>query len=228
MNRLVFLAPLVLTGACFDSWLNTDVKLTDDAAAAVQLKVGIAGNCTDHQTVTDENGTTTWDEVPTLVDGVLQQCTIDVSWDGDLISLAKMHQDAIDQCGTADDPTDKCDPATLDLSMSFTINDATFAAGAEAVARDQLIDLSASARTGDAVMFAMDKSTPLPLALDSDPGVKAALRAAYLSGGKLPVHAQAHIVVAGSDVRRMQEASPDAILTVDLATHLEGTITAHL
>jgi hypothetical protein len=224
--RLVFLVPLLLAG-CSDLF-STTVTLTDDATAQVKVKVGIAGQCNDSQTVMDETGTTTWTETPTLVDGVLQRCTIDAQWDGDLFSLAKLYQDAVDECGTDGDPTDRCDPRKLDLSMSFTITGASFVAGSERLTRDQLVDLTTRATTGGAVMFEMNKSTPLPLALDADPGVKAQLKTVYLAGGKLHVTAVAHIVLSGADVRRLQEQSPDGTLIVDLSSHLEGTIEAHL
>jgi hypothetical protein len=226
MMRLVFLVPLLVTG-CTDL-LSTTVKLTDDATAQVKVKVGIAGRCNDRQTVMDETGTTTWTETPTLIEGVLQRCTIDAQWDGDLFSLAKLYQDAVDECGTDDDPTDHCDPRKLDLSMSFTITGASFEAGGEKLARAQLIDLTARATTGGAVMFELDRSTPLPLALDADPGVKEQLKAAYLAGAKLRVTAVAHIVLSGDDVRRLQEQSPEGTLIVDLSSHLEGSIDAHL
>ena len=226
MKRLVFLVPLLLT-SCADL-LSTNVTLTDDKSAQVKVKFSIAGQCSDHKTIIDETGTTTWNETPTLVDGVLQQCTIDAQWDGDLFSLAKLHQDAVDKCGTDGDPTAHCDPRKLDLSMSFTITGALFAAGSEKLTRDQLINLTARATTGGGVMFELDKSTPLPLALDADPGVKEELQAAYLAGGKLHVTAVAHIVLSGADVRRLQERSPDGTLIVDLSSHLEGSIDAHL
>jgi hypothetical protein len=225
MKRLVFLVPLLLTG-CADL-LSTNVTITDDKTAQVKVKVGIAGQCNDRQTITDETGTTTWNETPTLVDGVLQQCTIDAQWDGDLLSLAKLHQDAVDKCGSSSDPTDHCDPDELDLAMSFTITGASFVAGAEKLTREQLVSLTARATTGGAVMFEMDKATPLPLALDADPGVKDQLKAAYLSGGKLRVTAIAHIVLSGNDVRRLQEQSPTGTLIVELSSHLEGSIDVH-
>lgn len=112
--------------------------------------------------------------------------------------------------------------------MSFTITGASFAAGAEKLARDQLIELTARTTTGGAVMFELDRSTPLPLALDADPGVKEQLQAVYLAGGKLHVTAVAHIVLSGDDVRRLQQQSPDGTLIVDLSSHLEGSIDAHL
>ena len=226
MKRLVSLVPLLLAG-CADL-LSTNVTLTDDKTAQVKVKFSIAGQCNDHKTITDETGTTTWNETPTLIDGVLQQCTIDAQWDGDLISLAKLHDDAVDKCGTDDDPTDRCDPAKLDLSMSFTITGASFVAGTERLTREQLVTLTARATTGGAVMFEFDKSTALPLALDADPGVKEQLKAAYLAGGKLHVTAVAHIVLSGNDVRRLQERSPEGTLIVDLSSHLEGSIDAHL
>jgi hypothetical protein len=101
-------------------------------------------------------------------------------------------------------------------------------AGGEKLVRDQLLGLTARATTGGAVMFEMDKSTPLPLALDADPGVKAQLKTVYLAGGKLHVTAIAHIVLSGDDVRRLQQQSPDGTLIVDLSSHLEGSIDAHL
>lgn len=226
MMRLVLVVALLVTG-CADL-LGTNVTLTDDKTAQVKVKVSIAGQCNDHRTVMDETGTTTWNETPTLIDGVLQQCTIDAQWDGDLFSLAKLHQDAVDKCGTGGDPTAHCDPRRLELSMSFTITAASFAAGSEKLARDQLIGLTTRATTGGAVMFELDKSTPLPLALDADPGVKQQLQTAYLAGGKLHVTAVAHIVLSGADVRRLQQQSPEGTLIVDLSSHLEGSIDAHL
>jgi hypothetical protein len=223
MKRLVSLVPLFLA-SCGDLF-STNVTLTDDKTAQVKVKVGIAGQCNDRQTITDETGTTTWTETPTLVDGVLQQCTIDAQWDGDLLSLAKLHQDAVDKCGP---DGDHCDPSKLELSMSFTITGASFVAGAEKLTRDQLITLTARATTGGAIMFEMDKATPLPLALDADPGVTDQLQAAYLSGGSLRVTAVAHIVLSGDDVRRLQRQSPNGTLIVDLSSHLEGSIDAHL
>ena len=225
MKRLVFV-PLLLAG-CADLF-STNVTLTDDKTAQVKVKVGIAGQCNEHRTIMDDTGTTTWNETPTLVGGVLQQCTIDAQWDGDLFSLAKLYQDAVDKCGSDDDPTDHCDPKKLDLSMSFTITGAQFAAGGEKLTRDQLITLTTRATTGGAIMFELDKATPLPLALDADPGVKAQLKATYLAGGKLHVTAVAHIVLSGNDMRRLQEQSPDGTLIVDLSSHLEGSIDAHL
>jgi hypothetical protein len=226
MKRLALLVLLPLT-ACGDL-LSTNVTLTDDKTAQVKVKVGIAGQCNDRQTITDETGTTMWTETPTLVDGVLQQCTIDAQWDVDLLILAKLHADAVDKCGSDDDPTEHCDPDELDLSMSFTITGALFAAGAEKLTRDQLVNLTARATTGGAVMFELDKATPLPIALDADPGVKEQLKAAYLSGGKLHVTAVAHNVLSGNDVRRLQEQSPNGTLIVDLSSHLEGSIDVHL
>ena len=224
MKCLACVVPLLT--AC--NLLSTNVTLTDDKTAQVKVKVGIAGQCNDHQTITDDTGTTTWTETPTLVDGVLQQCTIDAQWDGDLLSLAKLHQDAVDKCGSDSNPTDHCDPAKLELSMSFTITGASFAAGAERLSREQLVNLTARATTGGALMFELDRSTPLPLALDADPGVTDELKAAYLSGGQLRVTAVAHIVLSGDDVRRLQRQSPDGTLIVDLSSHLEGSIDAHL
>lgn len=228
--RLVFLVPLLvplLVTGCADL-LSTNVKLTDDKTAQVKVKFSIAGQCNDHKTVTDETGTTTWNETPSLIDGVLQRCTIDAQWDGDLFSLAKLHQDAVDKCGTDGDPTAHCDPRDLDLSMSFTITGASFAAGSQKLTRDQLLDLTARATTGGAIMFELDKATLLPLALDADPGVKAQLQDVYLAGGKLHVTAVAHIVLSGDDVRRLQQQSPEGTLIVDLSSHLEGSIDAHL
>lgn len=226
MKRLVLLVPLLVTG-CTDL-LSTEVTLIDDKSAQVKVKVGITGQCNDRQTVTDSTGTTTWNETPTLVDGVLQRCTIDAQWDGDLFSLAKLYQDAVDKCADGGDPTAHCDPKKLDLSMSFTITGASFVAGRETLTRDQLVDFTARATTGGAVMFELDKATPLPLALDADPGVKQQLQTAYLAGGKLAVTAVAHIVLSGNDVRRLQEQSPEGTLIVDLSSHLEGSIDAHL
>jgi hypothetical protein len=226
MKCLVFFVPLLLT-SCADL-LSTNVALTDDKTAQVKVKFNIAGQCNDHKTITDETGTTTWSETPTLVDGVLQQCTIDAQWDGDLLSLAKLHQDAVEKCGTEGDPKAHCDPGKLDLSMSFTITGTSFAAGGEKLARDQLINLTARATVGGAVMFELDKATALPLALDADPGVTAQLQEAYLSGGQLHVTAVAHIVLSGDDVRRLQQKSPDGTLIVDLSSHLEGSIDVHL
>jgi hypothetical protein len=226
MKRLVFLVPLLL-GSCADL-LSTNVTLTDDKTAQVKVAFNIAGQCNDHQTIMDDTGTTTWNETPTVADGVLQQCTIDAQWDGDLLSLAKLHDDAVDKCASDGDPTAHCDPKKLDLEMSFTITGASFVAGAQKLTRDQLITLTARATTGGAVMFELDKSTALPLALDADPGVKGELQAAYLTGGKLHVTAVAHIVLSGADVRRLQEQSPRGTLIVDLSSHLEGSIDAHL
>ena len=226
MKRLAFLVPLLLAG-CADL-LSTNVTLTDDKTAQVKVKFNIAGQCNDHKTITDDTGTTTWNETPTLVDGVLQQCTIDAQWDGDLLSLAKLHGDAVEKCADGGDATGHCDPAKLDLSMSFTITGASFVAGAEKLTRDQLINLSTNAKTGGALMFELDKATALPLALDADSGVKDQLQSAYLSGGKLHVTAVAHIVLSGDDVRRLQKQSPDGTLIVDLSSHLEGSIDVHL
>lgn len=36
------------------------------------------------------------------------------------------------------------------------------------------------------------------------------------------------VVLSGDDVRRLQEQPPDGTLIVDLSSHLEGTIDAHL
>jgi hypothetical protein len=226
MKRIVLLVPLLVTG-CTDL-LSTTVTLTDDKSAQVKVKVGISGQCNDRQTIVDSTGTTTWIETPTLLEGVLQRCTIDAQWDGDLFSLAKLHDDAVEECAAGGDPTGHCDPKKLDLSMSFTINGASFAAGRETLTRDQLVDVTARVTTGGAVMFELDKATPLPLALDADPGVKQQLQAAYLAGAKLSVTAVAHIVLSGDDVRRLQEQSPDGTLIVDLSSHLEGSIDAHL
>jgi len=77
-------------------------------------------------------------------------------------------------------------------------------------------------------MFELDRSTPLPLALDAAPGVKEQLQAVYLDGGKLHVTAVAHIVLSGDDVRRLQKQSSDGTLIVDLSSHLQGSIDAHL
>jgi len=226
MKRLVLLVPLFLVG-CADLF-STNVTLTDDKSAQVKVKVGITGQCNDHKTIMDSTGTTTWNETPTLVDGVLQRCTIDAQWDGDLLSLAKLYQDATDKCASGSDPTAHCDPRKLDLSMSFTINGASFVAGRETLTRDQLVSLTARATTGGAVMFELDKATVLPVALDADPGVKQQLQAAYLAGGKLAVTAVAHIVLSGDDVRRLQQQAPEGTLIVDLSSHLEGSIDAHL
>ncbi len=224
MKRALAIVPVLFLGACLDDLLTTTVTFSDDASATIDLEMDIAGECSGSGMRTDENGVTRWTKTPRGA-GETASCQIDVTWDGDLISLAKMRTDTIDECGAGND---KCDPDELDLSLSITIDSASFAAGAERMTREQLIALTSSATSGPATLFEFNKTTPLPLELGPDPAVKDQLKSAYLSAGSLVVSARGSLELSMNDVRRLQEGSPTGVLTVTLSSHLAGSIDAHL
>ena len=215
--------PALFLGACVDDLLSTTVTFSDDASATIELEMDISGECSGSGMREDDAGITHWTKTP-KGEGATASCVIDVTWDGDLISLAKMRTDTIDECGPGND---KCDPDELDLSLSIKLEAAYFDAGNERMERSQLVTLTASAATGGATLFQMDKSTALPLELGPDAGVKAQLKSAYLASGSLLVNAHGTIELAMTDVRRLQEGSPTGVLTVGLSSHLAGSIDAH-
>lgn len=221
--KLLLLSTLALTG-CTDL-LTSTVTFGDSAAAAVDLEIDIEGDCNETGERIDELGITRWTE-RTAGEGADQRCIIDVTWDGDLISLADMRQDTIEECGAGND---KCNPDELDLSLTVRLESAVFTSGAETMNREQLLALTASATTtGGAVLFTMDRTSPLPVELGPDPAVKAALKQAYLVSGSLPVHAAATLELSMADVRRLQEGSPIGTLSVGFTSILAGSIEAHL
>jgi hypothetical protein len=214
---------LVALPGC-DELLSTTVTFTDEAGAAVELEFDLTGDCNDVGERTDELGVTRWTET-TIGEGETAQCRIDVTWEGDLISLAAMRRDVVAECGA---DRDRCDPDTLDLSLEVRLDDAWFSAGAERMERAQLVAMTGRATTGDAVLFELDRTTALPLALGADPAVEAQLQAAYLAGGSLPVRAAGSLTLSMADVRRLQEGSPTGTLHVALTSTLSGSIDAHL
>jgi len=217
------LLPLLSLGGCVDDLLSTTVTFSDDAAASVDLEIDIAGECTGSGERTDANGVTRWTKTP-VGEGATAACQIDVTWDGDLISLAKMRADTVDECGAGND---KCDPDELDLTLAIRLESAWFDAGAERMTREQLQALTARATTGDATLFELDRTTALPLQLGADPAVKQQLKTAYLVAGSLTVHAAAALTLSMVDVRRLQEGSPTGVLSVGFSSHLAGSIDAH-
>jgi hypothetical protein len=223
MKTALVIGTMVALAGC-DDLLNTEVEIKDDADAAVELEIDIAGECSGGWERTDEFGVTTGTK--TLVaDGTI--CRIDVAWDGDLISLADMRLDAVEQCGPNND---KCNPDELRLELSVLINDAWFQTGPQRMERSQLIALSSTATTGGATLFTVDKDTTLPLQLGPSDEVNALLRDAYLAGASLPVHATATLDIAMTDVIRSQELAPGGIgvLNVAFTSNLVGRIDAHL
>ncbi len=223
MNKLMALCAILTLGAC-DDLFSTTVDFGDDAAASVDLSFDISGDCTDTGTRTDALGVTTWVE-HVVGEGETATCQIDVTWDGDLISLAKMRADTVDECGA---DNDKCNPDDLDLTLIVTLQDAFFTAGAERLDRPQLAALTARATTNGAELFKLDRDTALPVQLAANPDVKAQLKAAYLSGGSLPVHAESSLALTMAEVRRLQVGSPTGTLSVAFMSHLAGSIAAHL
>ena len=220
MLSLVSLAAL----AGCDDLFSTTVTFSDDAAATVELALDIAGDCTDTGERVDERGVTRWTET-VIGEGATAACRIDVTWDGDLISLAQMRADTVDECGPGGD---RCDPDELSLSLTVRLEDAWFQAGEERLTRPQLQALTARATTGDAELFALDRETALPVQLGPDPAVRAALQQAYLVGGSLPVHAAGSLTLAMTDVRRLQEGASTGTLVVQFTSYLSGAIDAHL
>ncbi len=224
MKRALAVVPVLFFTACLDDLLSTTVTFSDDASATIELEMDIAGECSGSGSQEDENGVTTWTKTP-RGEGETASCQIDVTWDGDLISLAKMRNDTIGECGPGND---KCNPDELDLSLSITLDGAFFTAGSERMERSQLLSMSARATSGPATLFEMDKATTLPLALGPDPAVKDQLKTAYLVAGSLVVSARGTIELSMNDVRRLQEGSSTGVLTVSLSSHLAGSIDAHL
>lgn len=222
MSPFILSALAALTGC--DALLTTDVTFTDDAAAAVELAIDITGDCGDSGERTDERGVTRWTETP-IGEGEAAQCRIDVTWDGELISLAQMRADAIEECGAGGD---HCDPDTLALSLGIRLEDAWFDAGAARLERAQLVALAGRATTGGALLFQLDRETPLPIDLTADPAVATQLAAAYRAAAALPVHAEASLTLTMADVRRLQEGAPEGVLHVAFTSRLSGTIAAHL
>lgn len=220
---MLLLLSLAALGGC-DDLLSTTVSFSDAAAATVELELDIAGDCTDTGERVDAHGVTRWTET-VVGEGPTAACRIDVTWDGDLISLATMRADTVDECGA---DHDRCDPDELSLSLTVRLEDAWFEAGGERMTRPQLQALTARATTGDAELFALDRETPLPVQLGPDPAVRAALQQAYLVGGSLPVHAAGSLTLAMTDVRRLQEGSSTGTLVVSFTSYLAGTIDAHL
>jgi hypothetical protein len=221
--KLLLVSTLALTG-CADLFTST-VTFGDSAAAAVDLEIDIAGDCNETGERIDELGVTRWTET-TVGEGPDQRCSIHVTWDGDLISLADMRQDTIAECGEGND---NCNPDDLELSLTVRLESAVFTAGVETMSREQLRALTASASTtGGAVLFTMDRTSPLPVEFGPDPAVKAALQQAYLVSGSLPVHAEATLELAMTDVRRLQEGSSVGTLSVGFTSILAGSIEAHL
>lgn len=216
--------PAVLLGACVDELFTTTVSFGDDASATIELEMDISGECSGSGTREDEHGVTRWTKTA-LGDGEAGTCRIDVTWEGDLISLAGMRRDTIAECGA---DHDHCDPDELDLSLSIRIESAVFDAGPARMSREQLLALTARATTGPATLFELDRTTPLPLELGADPAVEAQLRAAYLVAGSLPVTASGSLELSMADVRRLQEGSSTGVLTISLASKLAGSIEAHL
>lgn len=217
------LSTVALLAGC-DSLLSTDVTFTDDAAAAVELAIDITGDCGDRGERTDERGVTRWTE--TLIgEGEAAQCQIEVTWDGELISLAQMRADAVEECGPGGD---HCDPDTLALTLGIRLEDAWFDAGAERLERAQLVAMTGRATTGGALLFQLDRETPLPIDLTADPAVATQLTAAYRAAAALPVHAEATLVLTMADVRRLQAVAPEGVLHVAFTSRLSGTIAAHL
>lgn len=222
MKKVVLFASMSALVGCAELIPSTTVDFSDEASAAVELEIEIAGECSGSGERADDRGVTTWTK--TLVaDGTV--CRIDVAWDGDLISLAKMRTDTVTECGPGND---RCNPDELDLSLAIRLESAWFDAGAERMEREQLVALSASASTGGAPLFALDRETPLPVELGPDPAVKAQLKQAYLAAGSLPVHAEATLDISMIDVRRLQEGAPIGLLTVGFTSELSGSIEAHL
>ncbi len=215
--------PALFLAGCVDQLLTTTVTFSDDASATIELEMDISGECSGSGMREDDAGITRWTKTP-KGEGETASCVIDVTWDGDLISLAKMRADTIEECGEGND---NCDPDELDLSLSITLDAAFFNAGTERMERMQLVAMSASASTGGATLFEMDKATALPLELGPDAGVKAQLKSAYLVAGSLVVNARGQVELSMADVRRLQEGSPDGVLTVGLSSHLAGSIDAH-
>jgi hypothetical protein len=215
--------PALFLAGCVDQLLTTTVTFSDDASATIELEMDISGECSGSGMREDDAGITRWTKTP-QGEGETASCVIDVTWDGDLISLAKMRADTIEECGAGND---NCDPDELDLSLSITLDAAFFTAGSERMERMQLLAMSASAATGGATLFEMDKVTALPLELGPDAGVKAQLKSAYLVAGSLVVNARGQVELSMNDVRRLQAGSPEGVLTVSLSSHLAGSIDAH-
>lgn len=217
------LSALALTGC--DSLLTTTVDFGDSAAAAVEIEVDILGDCNETGERIDDLGITRWTEA-VVGEGEAARCRIEMTWDGDLISLASMRQDTVEECGAAND---KCNPDDLDLALTVRLESASFSAGSETMTREQLQLLTARATTtGDAVLFTLDRTSPLPVTLGPDDAVKAALKQAYLVSGSLPVHAEATLELTMTDVRRLQEGAPTGVLSVGFTSILAGSIEAHL
>ncbi len=224
MKHLRWLPALMFVG-CADLIPSTTVTFGDDATAAVDLEVDILGDCNETGERTDEHGTTRWTE-SVVGEGDAARCRIEMTWDGDLISLADMRTDTVEECGAGND---RCDPDELELSLTVRLESASFSAGAETMTREQLQLLTARATTtGDAVLFTMDRTSPLPVTLGPDDSVKAALKQAYLVSGSLPVHAEATLELSMTDVRRLQEGAPTGTLSIGFTSILAGSIEAHL
>jgi hypothetical protein len=223
MKLAIACLPSLLLAGCFDEWLTTTVTFSDEASATIELEMDISGECSGSGMRQDDAGITHWTK--TMVgDAETGSCQIDVTWDGDLISLAKMRADTVEECGV---DNDKCNADELDLSLAITLDAAFFDAGAEHFERAQLVSMNARATTGGAVLFEMDKTTGLPLELGPDPGVKAQLKTAYLASGSLLVNASGRVELPMSEVRRLQAGSPIGVLTVSLSSKLGGSIEAH-
>ena len=217
------LAALTALAGC-DSLFTTDVSLSDEAAAAVELAVDITGDCGDAGERTDDRGVTRWTET-VIGAGETAQCRIDITWDGALISLAQLRADAVEECGPNGD---HCDPDELALELGIRLEDAWFQVGAARVDRAQMIALAGRATTGGALLFEVDRATTLPIQLTSNPAVAAQLTSAYLAGAALPVHAEAALVLSMTEVRRLQEFGTEGVLNVTFTSQLTGTIAAHL
>lgn len=219
-KHLLCLVPCLLTG-CADLF-SMRVDFSDQADAAIDLEVDITGPCAGTGTQEDDHGVSTWTKT-LLGEGPSATCRIELTWDGDLISLAKMRADTIDSCRPTPDD-DRCDPDELDLSLSITINAASFTAGPVVIVKEDLVAMSGRATTGAATLFEIEKATPLPLVLGPDPAVRDQLKTAYLVAGQLQVHAEGSVEIAMADVLRLQESAPTGMLHVELTSELSGGI----
>lgn len=225
MKRALVCVPALFLGACgVEDYFTTTVTFSDEASATVELEMDISGECAGSGTREDEHGVTRWTKTP-RGDGEAGTCVIDVTWDGDLISLAKMRTDTIEECGA---DNEKCNPDELDLSLEITLDAAWFDAGSERMERSQLVTMSGDAMTGGALLFEVDKTTALPLRFGPDDAVKNQLKTAYLVAGSLPVNARGSVELTMVDVRRLQAGSPDGILSFVFRSLLRGSIEGHL